>query len=185
MEQKMRYSLETLKNEGFLKDIFTNLNVASYNDLSFLIDKKVYTYIKSLRIFLTRLFEICYAKPLHEFNKLPLEVLLFFVHKKEKELEYCYPILERNTIYFQLKKIPSKNEYKEILKILSIIGYYIGKIYTFEEKYKDFLENLKIGNAKMIEIKNLQKSTRNKTWILNLINKITEVINSFLKKSEN
>jgi len=143
MEAKVRDILETLKKEGLLKKLYIDLNVSSYNDLLLLVKRQIYSYIENLNIFLPRLFEICYGKPLREFNKFPLEVLLFFVYKKRQELQNCYPLMKGNNIYLRLKKIPSEKEYQNILNILSLIGVNIEKVYGFQVNYKDFLDSLK------------------------------------------
>jgi len=160
MESKIQDIIKTLKDKGLLNNILINLNVSSHNDLLFLIDRQIYSYIENLRIFLTRLFEICYDKPLTEFNKLPLEVLLYFTYEKKKELEKCFPILEKNSIYLRLKKVPSEKEYQNILNILSLIGVNIEKIYGFQSKYRSFLDSLKPIQVSSATEK-LKKSKRN------------------------
>jgi len=157
MESKIRDIIEVLKSKGLLNNILVDLNLSSYNELILLIDRQIYAYIENLRIFLTRLFEICYEKPLREFNKLPLEVLFYFVYQKEHELQNCYSVLKKNSTYLRLKKIPSESEYKKILKILSILGINIGRIYNFKNKYNF----AKLNNTKQVKIKEIPKTSKN------------------------
>jgi len=157
MESKFRDIIEVLKSKGLSNNILVNLNLSSYSELILLIDRQIYTYIENLRIFLTRLFEICYEKPLREFNKLPLEVLLYFVYQKEYELQNCYSALKKNGTYLRLKKIPSESEYKKILKILAILGINIGQIYNLKSKYNF----AKLNNTKQVKIKEMPKTSKN------------------------
>jgi len=144
MESKLELILENIKKKGLMNNVLNSLNLQSLDSLKQVIDKQIYSYIESLRIFLTRLFEKCYGYPLSEFNKLPLEVLLFFVNQKEKELKDCYYLIKKNHIYFRLKKIPSEEDYRIIIKILSVLGENLEKIYRFKKRYQDFLQNLRI-----------------------------------------
>jgi regulator of replication initiation timing len=158
MEPQLKEIIGKLKEERLLNNILRGLNLSSYNDLIQLIENQIYSYINDLRVFLTRLFEICYDKPLHEFNKLPLEVLLFIVSEKSNQLKKCYPILVKNQIYIRLKKIPTEEEYEKLLKILAIIGVNIGKLYQFKNKYEYLLTDLKIirdYKEKIVQKKNI------------------------------
>jgi len=160
MDSKLQKLVKNLKDKGLLTNILNNLNLSSYNDLLLLIDKQISTYIENLRMFLTRLFGLCYGRPLREFNKFPLEVLIYFVHEKEQELENCYHLLKKNNIYLHLKKIPSEKEYKKILKLLAMLGENIATVYKLDKKYKNFANNLKLDTAMQLGIRDSQKTLK-------------------------
>jgi cell division protein FtsB len=125
--------------EPLLQDILKKIN---REDLAPEIDKTIYRYVSNLKTFLTRLFEICYNKPLSDFNTQPLEVLLYFISQKKDDLEKCYPILSENNIYFKLKSLPSKKEYEKIIDILALLGEEIAMKYNLPIKYKKYLNVL-------------------------------------------
>jgi ribosomal protein S15P/S13E len=125
--------------ESLLQDILKKIN---RKDLAPEIDKAIYRYVSNLKTFLTRLFEICYNKPLSDFNTQPLEVLLYFISQKKDDLKKCYPVLSENNIYFKLKSLPSKKEYEKIIDILALLGEEIAMKYNLPIKYKKYLNVL-------------------------------------------
>jgi len=103
MDSKLLDILQKIKEKNNLQTVLKKLKISSYEDLVKLINTNIYNYIQNLRVFITRLFEICYDRPLSEFNHLPMEVLLFLVSQKSEELRNCYSFVEKNNIYLKLK----------------------------------------------------------------------------------